>query len=94
MVFSTLRNRMRRNDLIERLISGDHAQIAPSALLQRLHSILQITHLGCKLPVALTQLVIFGPLRRNRRIETAQLADPVLGKPYAVLQEYDDDEQG
>jgi hypothetical protein len=93
-VFSTLRNGTWRNDLIKRLVTRDHAEIAPSTLLERLHTALQITHFGCELPVALAQPVIFASLRRNCRLETMQLADTVLGQPHTVLQEHYDDEQG
>jgi hypothetical protein len=94
VVFSTLRNGMWRNDLIKRLITGDHAEIAASALFERLHAALQITYFGRELAIALTQLVVFGPLRRDRRIKATQLPDTVFGQPYAVLQEHHDDEQG
>jgi hypothetical protein len=93
VVFSTLRNGTWRNDLIKRLITGDHAEIAAGALFERLHAVLQITYFGCELPIALAKLVVFGSLRRDCRIETTQLADTVFGKPYTVLQEHHDDEQ-
>jgi hypothetical protein len=93
VVFSTLRNGTWRNDLIKRLITGDHAEIAAGALFERLHTVLQITYFGRELPIALAKLVIFGPLRRDCRLETPQLSDTVFGKPYAVLQEHHDDEQ-
>ena len=94
MVFRTLRNGTWRNDLIKRLIAGDHAEIAAGTLFERLHTVLQITYFGRELPIALAKLVIFGSLRRDCRLETTQLADTVFGKPYTVLQEHHDDEQG
>ena len=93
MVFRTLRNGTWRNDLIKRLITGDHAEIAAGALFECLHAILQITYFGRELPIALAKLVVFGSLRRDCRLETPQLADTVFGKPYTVLQEHHDDEQ-
>ena len=78
MVFSTLRNGMRRNDLIKRLVTRDHAEIAPRALLQRSHPRLQVADFGRKLSVALGQLVVFRPLRRDRGLEMTQLAHTVL----------------
>jgi hypothetical protein len=94
VVFSTLRNGTWRNDLIERLITGDHAEITTGALFERLHTVLQITYFGGELPISLAKLVVFGSLRRNCRLETTQLADTVFGNPYTVLQEHHDDEQG
>ena len=93
MVFSTLRNGTWWNDLIKRLITSDHAEIAARALFQRLHTVLQIPYFGRELPIALAKLVIFSPLRRDSRIETMKLADTVFGKPDTVLQEHHDDEQ-
>ena len=93
VVFSALRNGTWRNDLIKRLIAGDHAEIAAGALFQRLHTVLQIAYFSCELPIALAKLVVFGPLRRYCRLETTQLANTVFGKPYTVLQEHHDDEQ-
>jgi hypothetical protein len=93
VVFSTLRDGTWWNDLIKRLITSDHAEIATGALFQRLHTVLQITYFGRELPIALAELVIFSPLRRDSRLETTQLADTVFGKPYTVLQEHHDDEQ-
>jgi hypothetical protein len=94
VVFGTLRNGTWRNDLIERLITGDHAEIAAGALFECLHTVLQITYFSRELPISLAKLVIFGSLRRDCRLETAQLADTVFGKPYTVLQEHHDDDQG
>jgi hypothetical protein len=94
VVFSTLRNGPWRYDLIKGLITGDHAEIAAGTLFERLHTVLQITHFGRELPIALPKLVVFGSLRRDCRLETTQLADTVFGKPYTVLQEHHDNEQG
>lgn len=77
VVISTLRNRMRRNDLIKRLIARDHPQIAPGALFQRSHPRFQVADFRGELSVALGQLVIFAPLRRDCRFETTQLADAI-----------------
>lgn len=92
--FSTLCNRTWRNDLVERLIARDHAEIAPGALFERLHAILQIAYFGRQLPIALAQLVILCPLRRNRSLQATQLADTILGQPYPVLQKHHYDDQG
>ena len=94
VVFSTLRHGMWWNDLIKCLVTRDHAKIAASALLECTHAGFQIANFGRKLPVSLTQLVIFRSLRCDRRLESAQLADTVLRQPYTVLEEHDDDEQG
>jgi hypothetical protein len=94
MVFSTLRNGMRWNDLIKRLVTRDHAKIAARTLLERPHAGFQIANFGRKLSVSLTKLVVFRSLRCNRCLESTQLADTVLRQPNAVLEEHDDDEQG
>jgi hypothetical protein len=70
MVFSTLRNGMRRNDLIKRLVTRDHAEIAPGALFESAHAGFQIADLGRKLSVSLAELVVLGSLRRDRCFET------------------------
>ena len=92
-MFSILRDRVRWNDLIKCLVARDHAKIAASTLLERLHAVFQVVHFGRQLPVPLTQLIVFGPLRRDGGLEAMYLADAVLGQPYAVLQKYHDDEQ-
>jgi len=94
VVFSTLRNGSRRNDLIKRLVARDHAEITPGALLERLHTVLQITHFGCELPISLAQLIVLRSLRCDCRLKSSQLAHTVLGQPYTVLQEHYDNEQG
>src|SRR3981189_3043744 len=75
VVFRTLRNGTWRNDLIKRLIAGDHAESAAGTLFEGLHAILQITYFGRELPIAFAELVVFGPLRRDRCFQTTQLAD-------------------
>jgi hypothetical protein len=70
VVFSTLRNGMRRHDLIERLVARDHAEITPGALLECTHAGFQVSDLCRKLSVALAQLVVLSSLRRDRRVES------------------------
>jgi len=75
---SVLRNRMRRNNLIKRLVTRDHAEIAPSALFQCPHSRLQVMDFRRELSVALGELVILCPLRRDCRLETTYFANAIL----------------
>jgi len=90
----TLGDRLPRHDLIKRLIACNHAKLAARALLERLHAALQIVHFGCELPIALAQVVILGSLRRDRALETPQLAKTVFREPDPVLQKHHDEEQG
>ena len=77
-MISTLCNGMWRNDLIKRLVARDHAEVAPSTLLQRTHPRLQIAYFGSELPIALSELVVLCALRCDCRLETTQLADAIV----------------
>src|SRR5438874_13673335 len=73
--------RPRRHHLVERLIAGDHPEVAAGALLERVHARLEITDLRGELLVALGELLVVRALGRDRALEPLDLTNPVLGKP-------------
>ncbi len=75
-------------------MAPDHAQIAASPLLQCAHTGLQIVDFGVQLLVALDELVVLQPLRRNGALQAIDFAHAAVRDPHPELQEHHDQSQG
>jgi len=82
------------DDLIERLVAADHAEIAASSFLQSAHPGFEVADFGAELVVTLGELVVFGMLPGDVSLETIDFTHAVVRQPYPVLEEYDGEEQG
>ena len=84
---------LRRNDLVEGLVPGNHAEVGTGALFEGVQARLEVADFGAELAIAFLELLILAVLRGNGLLQAFHLTYTISGEPNAVLEEDDDESQ-